>query len=581
MKIRHPLYIITQEMKEMLSLNPKKHLVYSAILLCNLTISTPCRADFDFDFDDFLNNEATEDFIRANPPTPPNLCDPKFIASTLVDVGIVPILEQNLYLRTNELNNRSLLDYPIFLPRRWKEQPTTIGFDFFWNKTDRMFFTGSSSALSSYLNIGQSALLDAVTAAFEKAAPLSPIIADAPQPATLLPLFRNFTVEQRRTGVMFHAEKRFKKLFLYCFVPLYYIERNMFASEVEQEALEVVFGRMDQASENELAENHLISDKFGLGDTRMSIDFQLKENDFFGFNLGFFTTIPTAFAFTNGINGSNFKKVTCPPSIDILKLACDALQGTPEEKAAALVSARNFGFQALDNLGAQILESPLGNGGHLGLGFALQTDSYLKNFVHRPWAQAISFRSRLSLEYLVPARKTRYFLENPCVRLEKFAALGLDRSSEVITKEVEDSEAYALELLNFFDEQIVQEFFPTALTARVHPGFIFRSTSKAYHEGEHWYFAIGSDFWLQSKEKLTNLELPGDCNKLCSIKEENFDLKNAHKPVAYQGKIWGTVAYKVIRDDIDWILSLNADQTYLNSGIGSDYTVSLGIEAHF
>ena len=564
----------------MLFLKNLKSYLFSAFLLCNLVLSVPCRADdFDFDFDNLLDDTETARIFDEDPPVQPSKCDPKVIASTLVGVGIVPILEQDLYLRTNELNNRSLLDYPIFLPRRWKEYPTTIGFDVFWNKSNNMFFTESSAGIASYINMGPE-LSAAIDETADKLRPFIPILDTLPALSRILSLFRNFTVEQRRVGLMFHAEKRFKKVFLYCFVPIYYLERNMYASEVEQEAIELVFGRTDEATQNELAKKHLISDKFGLGDTRLSIDFQLKDTDMLGFNLGFFTTIPTAFAFVKNIHGSTFDKVTCPPRLDILDLWCKATSGSEEEKKAALQSIENFGFKALDNLSAQILEAPLGNGGHLGLGFALQTDSYMKNIIHRPWADAINFRSRLSLEYLIPATKTRYFLENQAVRYQKFVALGLDRATKAITDQIEAEEAYALQVLDFFNEQIVQELFPPAFKARVHPGFIFRSTSKAYHEGERWYFSIGSDFWLQSKERLTNLELP-NCKNQPKVNMDNYQIKNAQKSVAYQGKIWGTLGYKIIRDDIDWMLSLNVDQTYLNSGIGQDYTVSLGIEAHF
>ncbi len=550
--------------------------IVSTLLLCALLIARPSQAD---DIDDLFESEATEDFIRNNPPVQVDPCDSTTLAPLIVNLGIIPVLEENLYLRTNELNNRSLLDYPIFLPRRYRGYTATYGFDIFWNKTDRMYFNTNSSNICSYLNIGPSSLLDAITTLTEEVTASFGKEFIPYQPADVLPLFRNFTVEQRRIGAMFHAEKRFKKLFLYCFVPIYYIERNMFASEIEQEALTRVFGRLDQETQDVFAKNHLISDKFGLGDTRLSVDFQLKDSDMWGFNLGFFTTLPTAFAFTTGIQGSQFKKITCPPTIDIQNIACTFIEGTPEEKTAVLKNAESFGYKALDVLTGNLLETPLGNGGHVGLGFAFQTDSHLRNFVSRSWARTIDFRSRWSLEYLIPRRHTRYFLKNN--RIEQFNAFGLDASSTVIADKAGSDSAYATSLLTFFDQQITEILFPTALSTQVHPGFIFRSTSKAFHDGERWLFAIGNDFWLQSKERLTSLEPVNGSNKNCIIDKDAFNIRNAEKPFAYQGKIWGTVSYKVLRDDIDWILSLNVDETYLKSGIGADYTVSLGIEAHF
>lgn len=557
----------------------RKSLIF-LLLLFVLPVSMPCRAETDdFDFDLFLEDDVNVRFIDDNPPAASNPCDPKVISSALVDLGLIPILQENFYVRTNELTQRSLLDYPtISLPRRWTNYTGTYGFDLFWNKTNRMYFSQSSSNISSYLNIGPSALVDALSNAHAEIAKIAPLVA-AYNPEKIAPLFRNFTVEQRRIGLMFHAEKRIKKVFFYMFVPIYYIERNMFASEIEQEALTLTFGRLDQQSQDTFAKNHLISDQFGLGDTRMSVDFQIKDSEQWGFNLGFFMTLPTAFAFKQGIEGSTYHKTACPPSIDILNLACQGIQGDQEQKNAAIAQALNFGFKALDNLAANILQTPLGNGGHVGLGVALQTDSYLHNFIKRPWAEALNYRSRLSLEYLCPNTKTRYFLLKD--RSACFEALGLNNAQSLISSNVADSDAYATSVLNFFDQQIAQEFFPPAFSVKVHPGFIFRNTSKAFHEGDHWFFALGNDFWLQSKEELNRFRPAGDCKTACKINADDYKLHAAQKPVAYQGKIWGTIAYKVLRNDVDWALSFNIDQTYLKSGIGADYTIALGFDAHF
>src|SRR5580704_933891 len=67
--------------------------------------------------------------------------DPSDIVEALQAVDLIPLLEENLYLHTNVLNNRSLLDNPLFEPlcipytKGW-----AAGFDFFWNQTNRMNF---------------------------------------------------------------------------------------------------------------------------------------------------------------------------------------------------------------------------------------------------------------------------------------------------------------------------------------------------------------------------------------------------------------------------------------------------------
>ena len=41
---------------------------------------------------------------------------PQDIIDFLVSTGVIPILEEDFYLRTNNLNTRSLLDLPTFEP---------------------------------------------------------------------------------------------------------------------------------------------------------------------------------------------------------------------------------------------------------------------------------------------------------------------------------------------------------------------------------------------------------------------------------------------------------------------------------
>ena len=170
------------------------------------------------------------------------------------------------------------------------------------------------------------------------------------RPPIILPLFRNFTVEQRRIGLCFMPKKELTSYFYIALSLIYYIERNMYASEIEQEALTLVFGRLDEATQNMLAKKHLISDKFGLGDTRLSIDFKSKTL-IWGFNLGFFTTIPTAFAFKRDIEGSTFDKMAWPPQLDILNFYAKQLR-VAEKRKRPLWLNLGFGIKALDNLSA-------------------------------------------------------------------------------------------------------------------------------------------------------------------------------------------------------------------------------------
>ena len=56
-----------------------------------------------------------------------------------------------------------------------------------------------------------------------------------------------------------------------------------------------------------------------------------------------------------------------------------------------------------------ILETPMGNGGHFGLGVFARNRSPLTSFIKQDWARRVVMRSFISLEYLFPATEWRSF----------------------------------------------------------------------------------------------------------------------------------------------------------------------------
>ena len=94
------------------------------------------------------------------------------------------------------------------------------------------------------------------------------------------------------------------------------------------------------------------------------------------------------------------------------------------------------------------------------------------------------------------------------------------------------------------------------------------------HQGKRWGFNIGTDFWIQDKEKFRSVDAPQKA--LAQI-----DIAKAIPPVAYQGKIFGSIVFKIERPQRIWFITLNADGTASNQGLGEDYGISLNIETAF
>src|SRR5260221_3785965 len=94
-----------------------KHILYR-VLASSLFITFQGHASDIFDFFDSPESQAlldTDDMTTLLNRRPCTLT-PNDIVSFLASAGVIPILEEDFYLRTNNLNTRSLLDLPTFEP---------------------------------------------------------------------------------------------------------------------------------------------------------------------------------------------------------------------------------------------------------------------------------------------------------------------------------------------------------------------------------------------------------------------------------------------------------------------------------
>lgn len=538
----------------------KKKLIIFALIFGNSFF--PLQADTS-DILDELQNDVS--FIEEETLIPERQPTPDEVVPRLILINAHQILQEQIFCRTNKLNNRSLLDYSVFLQQKVNTYNycNVLGVHLFWNQMSRMNFNEDSTNICSYLAITNPNLLEKIQdsiAIIQQAFPEFNI-----DPINIISLFKNMTVQQRRAGFMVHGEKNLGCSNFQFLFPIYYLERNFFLTSAEQKAIEAELGTNE--SQDEFADDHLIADQFGLGDTRLYYDYYLcgcggKD---FGIRLGAFTTLPTAVAFKKGLKGSFFKANPLQPTFSFTDLFDQANKEMTDQVM------QKFLFQILDHVSANLIQSPLGNGGHVGLGGHMKSQTPLHIFFKRPWAEKIVMKSFLSLEYLFPAQEKRFFVERSNVDL--FNALGLNKSNDDILNKIATDPAYAQSVLTLLEQQFVDNFYPFVFNTTVYPGFIFRWCTRFFYEGKKWGWDLGSDLWVSGPEKL------------CNIKKNdptiNIDVKKATKPVAWQSKILGSIFYTAKRCKHDWIFSLNGDYALSSSGIGKDFTVSLNIETNF
>jgi hypothetical protein len=494
---------------------------------------------------------------------------PVDVATLLINAGAQNILQLNLYCRTNPLIRRSLLDNPLFLPQRDDYQRNIIvGAHLFWNHMPRAYFTQHCSRISSYLALEDPDLI------FRLEEP-GQLIEDQfnINYKEVLPLFAPMTIQERQLGLMIHAMRYYEKVSFRIQAPLYYFERNFFLNESQQEALENVLGATSQDEQNAFGTKHLVSDKFGLGDTRITIDMDSPwSTDRLDVRYGAFATVPTAVAFKKGLKGSYFPKCSARPTFDLIELVSLGTSDAEEDTAKALAMAEAFMTGALDQLSANLIDDTLGNRTHFGLGAEMLSNWSLGVFIKRPWAHELMFKGRISLEYLFPATEQRFYTQ--ATDAAAFAALGLDRPVSVIENDIANVPGYAEEVVDFLETQFIDTLYPFVFPTKVRPGMIFRWTSKASHEDVRWGFFVGSDTWIQTREKLYNINMVGAC-------PPNISIPKATRNFAYEAKIIGSLYFNIFRNCKDWTIGINADQTVATSGIGENYTITLNLEANF
>lgn len=524
-----------------------------------LTFATPAaHANFDEDFDAedqlffaALDSDCLLDFNDFG-GIPTRQAVP--IVELLEDLGVPEILQQDLYIRTSPLPRRSLLDQPLLPIFQDYEDRHTFGFQLFYNHMTRVNFTKHSTSISSYLAINNPDLVTKFDDTFSKILELirsMPKYADFNiRPLDLIPLIEDMHINQRQAGAMFSYVYNWRRLQFLIKAPLYYFERNENLSDENRLALENMFGESDPEFQND----HFVSDKFGLGDTRLEFAIKVVDKDRYNLWLGPIVTIPTAFAFKRGLRGTNFKKTYQRPTINIEHF----LEEGDINVDAATQLLEMFALGALDAFDAIVLESELGNHGHFGIGFLTKSRIQISKTFNYWWAKRWVYHGYMYLEYLTPAQEKRSFKDVT--------------NSALFDFDIDNDEEKAMAALNFLQTQLINKFYPFTVSTEVQPGVIFRWCGNCTYEGDKFNFVIGSDTWVQGKETFDSLDTNND-------PELAIDAGKTSR--AYQWKIFGSVCYKVLRPERTWFVGMSADGVLSESGIGHDYTATIDMIVNF
>lgn len=479
----------------------------------------------------------------------------------IVQLNALPLLAQELYLKSYYLNFRNIVDYPAFYPHMLMKRSAQFGVDLFYNQTSRMYFTSDCDGIASYLGITQPDLLEKLSQCFCLVQSEFPDFSI--NPVNILPLFQGMTVQERRMGFMMHGDKRHHNLTFHAHVPFYWLERNFFMTDKERARVEKAFEPSTGAeSDKEFKQEFFISDKLGFGDTRVNFDWCIYKRNKMHMNVGFQATIPTAFAIQKGLLGNYFQ---CNLKRSYLSFQ-QLFSFTEEDTAQATKMVTDFFVNTFNNLAANLIDTELGYKKHFCIGPTLQANSPLTFYIKQPWARRIRLKWHLAVEVPMPAMENRRYMK--WIDPDAFDPSNFD------LERAADDEKYACERLAFLQNTLTDRFFPYIFPTRIWPGIIINSFSRYIYTNEPWTITVVSDTWIRTKEHFMHLHK-------CAGAPRVLELCKAHRPFAYQSRLGLAVGYALERPTHTWHISLYADAAYASSGIGKDFTGLFSVEANF
>ncbi len=454
----------------------------------------------------------------------------------LSSLGAQDLVRTPLYLRTNPLMRVPLLDLPMF--QKFILYPKTPSMELevfpFYGQTYNEHFYKNQDHIKYYIALDDPTLISAINNAED----LISLLTGEPKIniPELLPLFHNLKAQERRTGFMTQFVKNFEGWSVLARLPLYYQEHNLYLTPEEQQAINdnPFFQQFAGEDYMKFARQHLICDAIGLGDTRINIEFFIYNAATYQWGCGLRVTLPTGCSFKKGLYGSAFPKDAPVPQLKLNEFFATDILSTGELTQEQSQQIFNYGEAVLDRLSTMLLNQPMGNGHHLGLG--LFTHSRLR------FSSWISLGSLTQVEVLLPSSAQRFFYVGPDLALYQ----SLDWSNPTVQIQ---------EKFNFLNNQLEQKFFPPLYSCVVFPGVVFQNTTALLFEGEVWNNTAGTDLWIQSKEYISHVNVPQQSAPF-------LDISKSKMGAGYQAKLWGSIERNP-KKEFYWIRNKDDSRTRL------------------
>jgi len=336
----------------------------------------------------------------------------------------------------------------------------------------------------------------------------------------LLPFLEQMTVQARKIGGLIRGAIKSGRWTFALETLLMLTERNFWVENrgVRKQLLRVLdeYGGTSQA----------VRMKFGLGDTKLKVAYDLYKNDWADLLLGLSLTVPTSQFF----------------------------QKDPRAIATTQVGdTRKKLLNDLLNMNRHLMLEPSFGTGHWGVGGFL--DGKINLVGGKKSDVKLDAWGRVSYDHLFDTTKYRFMPSKNKLSLTTLSSL---LSSETIPSGFP-----------------VNDLFPYLTRATISPGDIFNAAvGLNLNFFTNFDFCVGYDFYYQSAEKIKKITSSNIDSSLLALNESIASSIS-------QQKVFGQISYTKKGKSFDWDLGFGGDISFASRGAAKDWTAFLKIGIKF
>lgn len=503
-------------------------------------------------------------------------CSPaeaSFLIGILNAFQVPPILNEPFYKKTLIPKSRNLINYPntqiITYSDLADRQFTT---HLFANLTPKKNFCNSKefkpgTRIGSYLNVENKEITNLFNT-IQNSPLIGPDIKVALQGLNInkfLKTLGDARFEERRLGLFGHYYHIINdKTYFQAKLPFFWMERNLNFTAEEKETLDRELSAFtgSEFDEDTFAKKHIIFDALGFGTLELNVNTKVWEGINWHLDIGGGLLLPTDYQVLKGLYGTYFEGKDCQPILNLCQVIDIEKIGSTDESIFQPDGKKNlekYFTGALDRLSSILLQCQHGYNKHLGMDVNANVFWQIK--------PDFAWNTKYCVEFLLPHEQNLFFVPRQSTNPE-------ESFSNLFAKMPQATEEEQKLKLGAFEARLTELLYPRMFTVKVFPGFIFNSASCLQKTFRNWNFTVGTSSYYQSAEKI----LSG----LNREQQAFYDTQKAVNESLYHFKLFGKI-HRVFhtRRHNDFSVSIWADGTVLNNGLGNDLSIGFSFDSKF